>query len=139
MAGKKFLTSLLLIGLLGFMVSGCSNDDSPVSLADTAPPAVPTDVTGVFESAQGYVEITWAPNTVDADYAGVRISRTNGGQTTLLTDSVYTESSYHDYDGLPGLNVYEVVSVDHSGNQSAAAAVSVMIPAGGSKLDPQLQ
>ena len=136
MAGKKFLTALLLIGLLGFMASGCSNDDSPVSLADTAPPAVPTDLTGVFESAQGYVEITWAPNTVDADYAGVLISRTYGGETTLLTDAVYTESSYQDNDSLPGLNVYEVVAVDHSGNQSAAAAVSVVIPAGGSKLDP---
>ena len=137
MAGKKFLTSLLLIGLLGFMVSGCSNDDSPVLLADTAPPAVPTDVTGVYESEQGYVEINWAPNTVDADYAGVRISRTNGDQTTLLTDLVYTEPSYRDYTGLPGLNVYEVVAVDHGGNQSAAAAVSVQLPTQGSKWDPE--
>lgn len=138
MAGKHFLISLLTIGLLGFMAGGCS-DDSPVSATDTAPPAVPTDVTGVYVESDGYVEISWAPNTVDADYAGVHISRTNGDQNTVLTDAVYTESSYRDYDGLPGLNVYEVSAVDHNGNQSAAATVSVVLPAPKPKLDRDLQ
>ena len=113
--------------------------ESPPPMTDTAPPAVPTDVTGVFVSAAGYVEISWAPNTVDADYAGVQISRTNGDVTTLLTESVYTETSYQDHDGQPGLNIYEVVAVDNNGNQSAAASVSVTLPDEGSKFDPAYQ
>jgi hypothetical protein len=137
MAGKRFLITVLTIGLLGIVAGGCS-DDSPVSLTDTAPPAVPTDVTAVYASSDGYVELNWAENTVDADYAGVRISRIYAGQTTVLTDAVYTESSYRDYNGLPGTNVYEVSAVDQNGNQSAAAAVSVDLPVSGSKLDLDL-
>ena len=132
MAGKKILTTLLLIGLI--VAAGCSDDSAPVAPIDTAPPAIPVNVTGDFTG--GHVEITWAANTVDADYAGVMITRTNGGESTLLTETAVTGTIYNDYTAEAGLNVYELVAVDHSGNASAAASVSVTLPPDDPKLDP---
>jgi hypothetical protein len=133
MAGKKILTTLLLIGLLVF-AAGCSDDSAPVAPIDTAPPAVPVNVTGDYLG--GYVEITWAANSVDADYAGVMITRTNGDESTALTGSAHAGTTYRDYTAQPGLNVYELVAVDQSGNASAAATVSVTLPQDGPKQDP---
>jgi len=129
MAATKYLTMFTLIGALVLGLAGCSSDDPAGPTGDTAPPAVPYNLFGGYSSGSGYVELSWDDNAVDADYAGVLISRTVQDQPAeLLTETICTETTYRDYDPGIGVNVYSVVAVDENGNERAAATVIVVRP-----------
>ena len=84
MAGKTMIKILMLLALIA-LAGGCGSDDpaAPVSI-DTAPPAVPTNLTANYVSANGGVILSWDANTVDADLAGYVIDKVRSGVTTPL-------------------------------------------------------
>lgn len=127
MASKKILT-LMLVALTAFAV-GCS-DDNPVtpSTVDTAPPAVPSDLTADFGGSQA--TISWAPNTVDQDLAGYLVTRENSGVTDTLVASPEMITTYADPAPKRGVSTYHVIAVDRAGNQSAVASVTLTIVGG---------
>ena len=127
MASKKFMT-MLIVALAIFAV-GCS-DDNPVSPSstDTAPPAVPSDLTADFGGSSA--NISWAANTVDQDLAGYLVTRENSGVTDTLVSSPEMITSYVDPAPLRGVSTYHVIAVDRAGNKSAVASVTLTIVEG---------
>lgn len=131
MATTKLLKLIALIGVLAIGLTACSDDsDTPAALTgDTAPPAIPSNVYGGYSAGAGYVDLAWDQNVVDADFAGVLISRSTEDRPAVqLTETLYTGTTFRDYDPGIGANVYSIVAVDENGNQSAAATVLVVRP-----------
>ncbi len=132
MAGYKTVFTLVLIGLISLLATGCGSDDdnhTTAPVVDTAPPAVPNDPTGVLVIGgdETYVLIDWADNTTDADFAGFQLSRINSDNTVELTQTLLTDSTYRDYSAPTGTNIYEIAAVDLVGNVSAAARAYVAV------------
>lgn len=127
MASKKFMT--LLIVALAIFAIGCS-DDSPVSpsTVDTAPPAVPSDLTADMSGSSA--SISWAANTVDQDLAGYLVTRENNGVTDTLVSNPEMITTYADPAPKRGVSTYHVIAVDRAGNQSAMASVTLTIVKG---------
>jgi hypothetical protein len=125
MAGKKFALTISVVAL-ALVAAGCSSDD-PAAPADTAPPAVPYNLHASY--ASGQVTLGWEDNVVDADYAGVLITRTVGdGDPEQITASPVATTSFQDTITDQGNIVYSAVAVDLVGNRSAAANASVFVP-----------
>ena len=133
MAGYKTLLTLVFIGLISLLATGCGGgDDNPTTTApvvDTAPPGVPNDPSAEFVRGgdETYVLINWADNTTDADFAGFQLSRINSDNTVDLTQTLLTDSTYRDYGAPTGTNIYEIAAVDLVGNISAAVQVYVAV------------
>lgn len=127
MATSKKLVTLAIVALAIFAV-GCS-DDNPVapSTIDTAPPAVPSDLSAAYAGNQA--TITWAPNTVDTDLAGYTVTRSNRGETETLVENAMI-TSYADPAPKTGTSTYQVTAVDRAGNHSAVASVTLTIVRG---------
>lgn len=124
MATRKIFLTLLVVAMAAVFGAGCS-DDNPVtpSTIDTAPPAVPSNLTGDlgFDSAV----ISWAANTVDSDLEGYIVTRDNNGTTDELISTPTMMTSYTDAAPKPGVNTYHVSAVDRAGNRSAVASVTL--------------
>lgn len=127
MASSKKITTLVMIALVALAFTGCSSDDSnPAAvIIDTAPPAVPANLSMAYDS--GSATISWAQNNVDSDLAGYIVTRRHSGTSTELVASPALMNSYVDSNPQPGFSQYHVYAVDTSGNQSAIASVDLMI------------
>ncbi len=126
MATSKTIITLMLITLVSVIGTGCSDDaTSPVAVTppvvDTAPPAVPYGLDGVYNS--GSFTMSWDANTTDADFAGFSIQREHDGVVVALA-SLSSATSFVDSSVPYGLSSYEVYSVDFTGNESAITSVS---------------
>ena len=122
-AMKRIMIIAFIVAALG--LAGCSSneiDKTPTNV-DTAPPAVPTQLTG--SSWQSQITITWAPNTTDTDFAGFNIYRDTGTRVMSLTNPPLTTNMYRDANPVAGYNTYQVTAVDLSGNESAQATIEV--------------
>ncbi len=127
-ASRKTLTLIVTALFALAALVGCSSDStSPTGTTiDTAPPAVPSDLSG--QSWDGAVVLNWAPNTSDADFAGFRVYRVNGDRRATLVSTPMPQNWYVDQHPLVGVeNVYEVTAVDLSGNESAYTTVTVAV------------
>jgi hypothetical protein len=123
---KRLVTLIVLVAATGALVGCGSSSKSPTAI-DTAPPAVPTGLSAARES--GWVTISWAPNTTDADFAGFRLVRTARDQESSLIDAPEDITEYVDPAPVLGTtSTYAVTAVDINGNESAYATVLVTIP-----------
>ncbi len=127
MTGKnlKIFGALALIALA---LTGCGSDSdnpSPTAVVDTAPPAVPADVSG--QAFSNSVWLNWDANTTDADLAGYKVYRVSGERVAALTAVAQVENYYTDTNPSTGSNTYRVTSVDANGNESAYQAVEVAV------------
>ena len=125
MSYKSMLTPLIIIVALALV--GCSGDGSSPSptAVDTAPPAVPSDLSG--DTWERQVVVNWAPNTTDADLAGYNVYRENGDRLATLTEQPQVQNWYVDASPATGTNTYRVTAVDYSGNESAYEDVTVEV------------
>ena len=129
MTRSKMIATLGLIALVSVAFMGCSGDDNPVvaptTPVDTAPPAVPSDLSG---SLNGDVAvISWAANTTDADLAGFLVQKSHYDDPVVtLVGTPTLSTSISDSDVLPGINEYHVLAVDQAGNESAFATIQVV-------------
>ena len=133
MSSIKTIVTLALITTLSIVSIGCSDDvtsptpiavDPPVVVVDTAPPAVPSNLTSDF--ARGQLVLSWDANTTDSDLAGFVLRRDNYGVITTLVGSPTVFQSYQDTPAM-GLNVYEIYRVDLVGNESAISSIEFRI------------
>jgi hypothetical protein len=124
MATSKIFMTLLIVAMAVVFGAGCS-DDSPVtpSVIDTAPPAVPSNLTGDLNSHTAV--ISWAANSVDSDLEGYIVTRDNNGTTDELISTPTMMTSFTDTAVKPGVNTYHVSAVDRAGNRSAVASVTL--------------
>jgi hypothetical protein len=111
--------------IVALALVGCGSDGSSPSptAVDTAPPAVPSDLSG--DTWQRQVVVNWAPNTTDADLAGYLVYRENGTRLASLTEEPQVQNWYVDAAPVTGENTYRVTAVDYSGNESAWSDVTV--------------
>ncbi|MFO7653401.1 MAG: hypothetical protein R6X25_06200 [Candidatus Krumholzibacteriia bacterium] len=123
MSGKKLALVFTIAAVMA--ITGCSSDESPTAVRDTAPPAVPVGLHGVL--TEGVVDLNWQENTVDADYAGVLIYRTvEDSPSVLLTPTPVTAQTYRDENPATGVITYSVTAVDLIGNESAATSALIV-------------
>jgi len=93
---------------------------------DSIPPAPPVGLEGKIDS-NGVVVISWKPNT-ESDLLGYRIFRANnpGEELSVLTDSIYSRTTYRERVSLKTINnklYYSVAALDKRYNQSPATAI----------------
>lgn len=104
------------------------SDDSPVlevTPKDTFPPAAPEGLTSV--SGRGFVSISWQPNR-EKDLDGYRVWRKAKGEADFspLTPEPIPQVVFTDEKIEPGRTyTYAVAAVDHAGNTSPKAEISV--------------
>lgn len=97
-----------------------------VQLVDSIPPAPPVGLEGTIDS-NGQVVLTWKPNT-ETDLLGYKVFKANnrGEELSVLTDSIYSPTTYRDKVSLKTINnklYYAVAALDKRYNQSRASAV----------------
>lgn len=128
MASTKTIVTMICITLISLVAVGCSDDSSPVTTApvDTAPPAVPAEVSVDYDRAANAAHVSWAANTTDADLAGYVVSRDYYGDVDVLVASPAMINSYQDSAPLLGISTYHVYAVDEAGNQSAVASCQLV-------------
>jgi hypothetical protein len=135
-SSNQKLLVVLSVAFLAWGVSGCGSDsNSPTAPVDTAPPAVPTDLTAIYEGDQ--VTVSWAQNVTDSDFAGFTLARSNNGQTVELISVPSAVTMYADANPAIGVSEYAVAAVDQVGNQSAFRTVSVTIQRQHAPVDPR--
>jgi len=123
--------NLILIGsiaLIALALTGCGSDSSnpsPTAVVDTAPPAVPTDVSGISDIST--VWLSWDANTTDADLSGYKVYRELSGRVAVLTAVEQVENSFTDTSPAQGYNTYRITAVDVNGNESAYQTVRVEV------------
>jgi hypothetical protein len=129
MASSKKIVALFCITLISMVAIGCSDDDNPVVTStdpvDTAPPAVPANLSVAYDADLGAAVISWAANTVDTDLAGYVVSRDYYGDVDVLVGTPAMINDFQDDAPLMGTSTYNVFAVDTSGNQSAVASVEL--------------
>lgn len=130
MAGSKMILTIALISLVSVLGAGCSDDSNPVStpVIDTAPPAVPVELSASYDIGSGVATISWAPNTVDTDLVGFIVSRDHYGEVEQLVSEPTLVTTLEDPAPKVGINNYEIMAVDTSGNESAVATISLARP-----------
>lgn len=130
MSSIKTIVTLALITTLSLVSIGCSDSTDPVTVVDppividTAPPAVPSNLASAY--AEGFVTLSWDTNTTDSDLAGFVLTRDNYGELTTLVGSPSVFQSFQDAPAM-GLNIYEIYSVDTTGNASAVASIEYRV------------
>ena len=130
MVSNKMIVTFMLIAIATLACAGCSDDNpvTPVNPVDTAPPVVPANLD--VDYSPDKVVLSWDISTVDLDLAGYIVTREHYGVTETLVGTPALISSYEDTNPLSGSSLYHVYAVDHSGNQSAVATVSLTIVLG---------
>ncbi len=127
MVSNKMIVTFMLIAIATLACAGCSDDNpvTPSNPVDTAPPAVPANLTVDYSSEKAV--INWDMSTVDTDLAGYIVTRERYGVTEVLVGTPTMISSYEDTNPLTGSSLYHVYAVDHTGNESAVATVNLVI------------
>jgi len=124
-ATRSIPTVLAAAALLGVLAGGGSDPAAPAAPAgvvDTAPPAVPTNLTATV--ATNVVKLRWDPDTVDADLAGYLVYELMGEGSHLLTETPVPEARWVDHYPPAGPCRYAVSAVDAAGNESAWQTVN---------------
>lgn len=122
---KIFLA--VAVACLAVAAGGCSSGSSSTT-PDTAPPAVPTDLSATY--ASGVVKVAWSPNLLDADFDGFKIYRRVGQDQVPLVSNPTSVTYYVDQNPSPGYIEYLVTAVDQVGNESAYATVGLEVGEG---------
>lgn len=139
MASKKITLALMALGLMALMVGCSSDDDSPAApVVDTAPPALPGNV--AVELVSDEATVTWDANVTDADLAGYLVSRGSydNAPEALVTEPQAANSYADELGECCGRQVtYYIYSVDTSDNVSAAATVTLQLPAPAADRGPE--
>ena len=127
MVNNKMIVTIMLIAIASLAGAGCSDDNpvNPTTIVDTAPPAVPVNLS--VDYSMDMAVISWDQNTVDTDLAGYIVTRERYGVTETLVGTPAAISSYQDMNPLSGSSLYHVFAVDNAGNQSAVATVSLTV------------
>ena len=127
MVSKKMIVTFMLIAATTLVGAGCSDDNpvNPTTSIDTAPPAVPSNLS--VEYAGQMAQINWDMSTVDPDLAGYIVTREHNGITEILVAAPAMISSYEDSNPPLGTSMYHVYAVDETGNQSAVATVTLTV------------
>ncbi len=130
-------TILTLAALLP-VIGGCSGSDSvaptlPAGTADTAPPAVPTNLAATFTGSA--VKLNWDANTVDADLLGYRVYLLAYGATLALVEEPLTATWWVSPSSGTVECTYAVTAVDVHGNESAWQTVAYAGPAAPAQRD----
>ncbi len=125
MASKKTIATFLILGLVA-VATGCSDNNDPITTTpDTTPPALPANV--MVSYVDGVANLSWDANVVDADLAGYLVSRECDGQLVVLQATPGTENAFVDAHPMSGVSVYQIYSVDTTGNESAAATAQLLV------------
>lgn len=125
MASKKTIVTFLILGLVA-VATGCSDNNDPITTTpDTTPPALPANVS--ISYVDGVAHISWDANVVDADLAGYLVSRECDGQLEVLQATPGAENAFVDAQPANGVSVYQIYSVDLTGNESAAAIARLLV------------
>jgi len=119
--------SIAALAVAAVLLTGCGgqNVEETPTTVDTAPPSVPTQLTG--SSWHSQITISWSPNATDTDFAGFKVYRLSGTRVLDLTEEPQGENMYLDVNPALGYNTYQVASVDLSGNESARASIEVYL------------
>jgi len=130
MVSNRMIVTFLLIAVVALAGSGCSDDNpvTPSSSIDTAPPAVPANLSVAYNASAAV--INWNMNTVDTDLAGYIVVREHNGVTDTLVSTPTLENSFVDATPPTGSSLYHVYAVDTTGNQSGVATVALTISLG---------
>jgi subtilase family serine protease/Tol biopolymer transport system component/flagellar hook assembly protein FlgD len=103
---------------------GGRTDPAPAAITvvygDTTPPPIPLDLVAHVDGNQ--VQLTWRP-VVAPDLVGYHVNRDG----TRLTAAPIPDPAYGDGGVEQGRHVYEVVAVDHDGNESAPASTEAVV------------
>lgn len=134
MASKKTTLIIASLSIIALLVGcGSDNDSNPAApVVDTAPPALPGNPAVQFTADQSTAIVTWDDNVTDADFAGFLVSRGSyDNDPVVLVGTPQTASQFADQLAQDcGRQVtYYIYSVDTSDNVSAAATVTLEIPA----------
>ena len=128
MTRTKTLVTLGLIALVSMAFMGCSDDSTvvtPTAAVDTAPPAVPSNLSAELNGSTATV--SWDANTTDSDLAGYLVQKTHYEDDVVVLVGVPSlVTSITDNNVGNGITVYYITAVDDSGNQSAFATVPVV-------------
>lgn len=97
-----------------------------IQTVDSIPPVSPVGLEGKIDS-NGMVVLSWTPNT-ESDLLGYKVFRANnrGEELSVLTDSIYTRTSYREKVSLKTINnklYYAIAALDRRYNQSAPSAI----------------
>ena len=127
MVSNKMIVTFMLIATLGLAVAGCSDDNpvTPSGSIDTAPPAVPANLS--VDYADEFAVLNWDISTVDPDLAGYIVARERYGVVEVLISTPEMISSYEDMNPLSGSSQYHVYAVDQANNMSAVATVNLTV------------
>jgi len=133
MASKKTTFIIASLGIIA-LIAGCGSDSSnpTTPIEDTAPPALPGNVAAQYQPSQNTTVVSWDANVTDADFAGFLVSRgAYDNEPVALVSTPQAATQFADQlSQTCGRQVtYYVYSVDTSDNVSAAATVTVEIPA----------
>ena len=130
MVSNKMIVTIMLTAIVALAGAGCSDDSTvtPTTPVDTAPPAVPANLSADYTGSSAV--LNWDMSTVDTDLAGYIVVRERDGVADTLVSTPTMISSYEDTDPQTGTSVYHVYAVDHAGNRSAVAVVSLTITLG---------
>lgn len=127
------LTIMALIMTSGLiLITGCGSDsDTPttpttVTMVDTAPPSVPTNLN--VSSLEHWVKVAWDSNTADSDFMGFNVYRQAFGGSFLVTETPLQNSTFIDYFPLSNGCIYAVTAIDETGNESAWALIDYVVP-----------
>ena len=105
----------------------------PGTSIDTAPPAVPANLSVQYEGGSALVNCDMS--TVDTDLAGYIVIREHNGVSEILVGTPIWNNNYEDPNPPSGVSLYHVYAVDTSGNQSAIATVSLTTSTGRGKAE----
>ena len=135
MVSNRMIVTFLLITIVALAGAGCSDDNpvTPGTPIDTAPPAVPANLSVDYNAETAVVN--WDLSTVDTDLAGYIVIREHNGVSEILVRTPALISSYEDPNPPSGVSLYHVYAVDTSGNQSAMASVSLTTSTGRGKAE----
>jgi hypothetical protein len=125
MASKKTIVTFLILGLVA-VATGCSDSNNAIVAApDTAPPALPSNLSVAFDS--GVAVVSWDANEVDSDLAGYIVTRVYRGATETLVATPTLTTTFEDSTPPVGSSSYHVYAVDTTGNESAVATTYLMV------------
>lgn len=122
----KKTSILIALFACAMLLAGCGSDSDSPTAVDTAPPAVPTGLMGTQYSTG--ITLRWEPNTMDADFMGFRVYYRYDEATYTLVDQPQPNNWFvHDAPMAGCNNEYMVTAVDYSGNESAAANLTMQV------------
>lgn len=129
MTRSKMIATLGMIVLVSVAFMGCSDDSNPTATpatpVDTAPPAVPSDLSADFNGSVAV--ISWAANTTDSDLAGYLVQKSHYDDAVVTLVGVPSMvTSIQDDNVQAGLSEYHILAVDEAGNESAYATIQVV-------------